>query len=185
MSTEAPGNRGGREARAQIYGSRQLIPLGIDAFVERMPKRICDDALTVSRTMQRCENGPSARVGVFLEAEGRFRLAPLYDVMSAWPLTGSGANLFQRKKLKLAMSVSGRNKHYFIDSIQRRHWNETAKRNAMGPDFESAVEEVLSAVPGVIEKVAAELPADFPAAVSGPIFEGILAQASRLAATPG
>ena len=130
-------------------------------------------------------DGHAKNFSVFLEAEGRFRLTPVYDVMSAWPLTGSGPNLFQRKKLKLAMSVSGKNKHYLIDSIQRRHWNETAKRNALGPDFESAVEEVLAAVPGVIGKVSAELPADFPAAVSGPIFAGVQAQATRLAAMRG
>lgn len=104
--------------------------------------------------------------------------------MSAWPVNGCGANLFDRKKLKLAMAVCGKNKHYLIDSIQRRHWNETAKRNAMGPDFEPANEAVLAAVPGMIDTVMAELPRGFPTDVSEPIVEGIRAQAGLLAAMP-
>lgn len=78
-------------------------------------------------------DGHAKNFSVFLEPEGRFRLTPLYDVMSAWPVTGPGPNLFDRKKLKLAMGVGAKNKHDLIDSVQRRHWNETAKRNAMGP----------------------------------------------------
>ncbi len=129
-------------------------------------------------------DGHAKNFSVFLEPEGRFRLTPLYDVMSAWPVTGSGPNLFDRKKLKLAMAVWGRNKHDLIDGIQRRHWNETAKRNAMGPSFETSIEKVLAAVPTVLEKVAAELPSGFPEKVSVPILEGIQAQATRLAAMP-
>lgn len=130
-------------------------------------------------------DGHAKNFSVFIEPEGRFRMTPLYDVMSAWPVTGVGPNLFDRKKLKLAMSVRGKNKHERIESIQRRHWNETAKRNAMGADFESVIEQVLAAVPGVIERVAAELPAGFSARVSEGIFEGLRAQAQRLAAMPG
>jgi serine/threonine-protein kinase HipA len=104
--------------------------------------------------------------------------------MSAWPATGSGPNLFNRKKLKLAMAVWGKNKHDLVDGIQRRHWNETAKRNAMGPSFETSIEKILAAVPAVLAKVAAELPSGFPEKVSVPILAGIQAQATRLAAMP-
>lgn len=129
-------------------------------------------------------DGHAKNFSIFLEPEGRFRLTPLYDVMSAWPVTGNGPNLFNRKKLKLAMAVCGKNRHDLIDRIQRRHWNETAKRNAMGPDFEKTIEKVLAAVPGVLEKVATELPPGFSAKVSVAILEGIQAQATRLAAMP-
>jgi serine/threonine-protein kinase HipA len=129
-------------------------------------------------------DGHAKNFSVFLEPEGRFRLTPLYDVMSAWPVAGNGPNLFNRKKLKLAMAVRGKNKHDTMDSIQRRHWNETAKRNAMGLTFEATIEKVLAAVPGVLEKVAAELPPGFPEKVSVPTLAGIQAQAARLAAMP-
>lgn len=126
-------------------------------------------------------DGHAKNFSVSLESEGRFRLTPLYDVMSAWPVTGCGPNLFDRKKLKLAMAVCGKDKHYLIDSIQRRHWNETAKRNAMGPNFEKDIKKILASVPDVLEKVAAELPPGFSTHVSTSIFEGIQAQARRFA----
>lgn len=129
-------------------------------------------------------DGHAKNFSIFLEPEGRFRMTPLYDVMSAWPVTGVGPNKFDRKRLALAMAVSGKNKHYRIDSIQRRHWNDVAKRNAMGADFEPVIQHVLNEVPGVIQRVAAELPKDFPLQVSEHIFEGMEAQANRLAAMP-
>ena len=129
-------------------------------------------------------DGHAKNFSIFIEPEGRFRLTPFYDVMSAWPVTGSGPNLFDRKQLKLAMAVRGKNKHDLIDNIQRRHWNATAKRNAMGSTFETSIEKVLAAVPGVLETVASELPPGFTTKVSVPILEGIRVQAARLAAMP-
>lgn len=129
-------------------------------------------------------DGHAKNFSVFLEPEGRFRMTPFYDVMSAWPVTGAGPNKFDRKRLELAMAVSGKNKRYRIGGIQRRHWNEVAKRNAMGENFEPVIQQVLAAVPGVIERVAAELPKDFPFQVSELILDGLAGQASRLAAMP-
>jgi serine/threonine-protein kinase HipA len=72
--------------------------------------------------------------------------------------------------------------HYRLKDICRRHWNAAAKRNAMGEDFESTIKQVLKAVPNVLEELPKLIPADFPASVSEPIFEGIRRQAQRLAA---
>lgn len=129
-------------------------------------------------------DGHAKNFSLFIEPQGRFRLTPLYDVMSAWPVIGTGPNLFARKKLRLAMAVDDKNRHYLIDSIRRRHWNATAKRNALGLDFEPVITEVLETLPAVLDRVAAELPASFPSQVSGPIFAGLVAQARRLAAMP-
>lgn len=129
-------------------------------------------------------DGHAKNFSVFLEPEGRFRMTPFYDVMSAWPVTGPGPNKFDRKRLELAMAVSGKNKRYRIDGIQRRHWNEVAKRNAMGANFEPVIQQVLAAVPNVIERVAADLPKDFPFQVSELILDGMVGQANRLAAMP-
>ncbi|MBI3147060.1 MAG: type II toxin-antitoxin system HipA family toxin [Betaproteobacteria bacterium] len=129
-------------------------------------------------------DGHAKNFSILLEPEGRFRLTPLYDVMSAWPVTGSGPSLFDRKKLKLAMAVRGKNKHDLIDRIQRRHWNETAKRNAMGRNFEHVIQDVLAKVPAVLATIAAELPPGFPTRVSTSILKGIEAQATCLAAMP-
>lgn len=164
---------------------------GIDAILDKL--RGSQDAQTDRQRFLMAQlifwllaapDGHAKNFSVFLEPEGRFRLTPLYDVMSAWPVTGAGPDLFDRKKLKPAMAVWGKNKHDLVDGIPRRHWNETAKRNAMGPNFETTIEMVLAAVPAVLEKVAGELPPGFPAKVSEPIFQGIQAQSARLAVMP-
>lgn len=129
-------------------------------------------------------DGHAKNFSLFIEQGGQFRLTPLYDVMSAWPVIGRGPNQFDRHRLKLAMSVNGANSHYRIDDIRRKHWNATAKRNAMGPDFETAIRDVLAVTPDVLEKVASQLPPRFPAEVSEPILNGIRAQAVRLASMP-
>lgn len=129
-------------------------------------------------------DGHAKNFSLRMERGGRFHLTPFYDVMSAWPVVGKGPNLFDAKKLKLAMAVVGKNRHYLIGQIRRRHWNETAKRNALGTDFEPTIQEVLAAVPAVIATVAAALPPGFPDAVSGPIFDGLSRQARLLAEMP-
>ena len=61
---------------------------------------------------------------------GRFRLTPMYDVMSAYPVIGDGPNQWAAQDLKLAMALLGKNRHYHMHSIQRRHFNSTARRSA-------------------------------------------------------
>lgn len=125
-------------------------------------------------------DGHAKNFSLFIEPRGRFRLTPLYDVLSAWPVLGDGPNQFQWQKLKMAMAVRSRNPHYRVADIQRRHWNAVAKANALGEDFEAVIGDFIARAPGVVQAVAAEVPAGFPAAVSEPIFEGVLAQAARL-----
>ena len=54
---------------------------------------------------------------------GRFRLTPLYDVMSAQPNVDAGE--IRHNAMKLAMAV-GDNRHYTINSIMPRHFLQTA-----------------------------------------------------------
>ncbi|SMP66675.1 type II toxin-antitoxin system HipA family toxin [Noviherbaspirillum suwonense] len=125
-------------------------------------------------------DGHAKNFSIRLLPGSAFELTPLYDVMSAWPVIGRGPRQFQWQKLKLAMAVRSKNAHYRMSDIQRRHWNTVAKRNAMGSDFESVIEDLLARTPGVVEAVGAQLPQGFPAQVAGPIFEGLLLQAKRL-----
>lgn len=164
---------------------------GIDAILDRLRGSQSADAdrraflkAQLVFWLLAAPDGHAKNFSLFIEPRGRFRLTPLYDVMSAWPVIGKGPNFFDRKRLRLAMAVDGRNRHYLIDGIRRRHWNETAKRNALGLDFEPVIADVLAALPAVLDRVAAELPADFPAQVDGPIFDGMTAQARRLRALP-
>lgn len=125
-------------------------------------------------------DGHAKNFSVFIEVNGRYKLTPLYDIMSAWPVIGDGAKNFQWQKVKLAMAVRSKNAHYRISEIQRRHWNRVAKENSLGEDFEPTIQHFVNTVPRVIEAVSARLPENFPKSVSEPIFNGLLTQTRRL-----
>lgn len=60
-------------------------------------------------------DGHAKNFSVFLAPGGRFRLTPLYDVVSAQPSADAGQ--IRRAQMKLAMAV-GDNRHYVIDTIR-------------------------------------------------------------------
>ena len=125
-------------------------------------------------------DGHAKNFSVSIGPQGNFWLTPLYDVMSAWPVIGKGAREFQWQKVKMAMALHTKNAHYRIAGIQRRHWNEVAKANALGSDFEAVIQRIVAMTPAVIESVAAELPSEFPVVVSRRIFDGLMEQVGRL-----
>ncbi len=125
-------------------------------------------------------DGHAKNFSIFIHQGDHFQATPLYDVMSAWPVIGKGARDFSWKKIKLAMALRARNTHYRIAEIQRRHWNEVARANDMGHDFEASIERLIELTPVVIDAVATRLPAGFPECVAGPVFEGLATQAQRL-----
>ena len=67
-----------------------------------------------------------------------------------------------------------------VAEIQRRHWNEVAKTNALGADFEDVIQRTIAATPAVIDTVSALLPGDFSVNVSTRIFDGLREQVERL-----
>ena len=127
-------------------------------------------------------DGHAKNFSIFIGQQDHFLLTPFYDVMSAWPIIGKGAREFQWKKVKLAMALRTKNAHYRMAEIQRRHWNEVAKTNALGSDFEAVIQRFVANTPEVIESVSKELPAGFPTIVSERIFNGLLEQVNRLKA---
>ena len=128
-------------------------------------------------------DGHAKNFSLFLLPGGRYRLTPLYDVLSAWPVTGKGPSLFDWKKLKLAMALRGKNVHYALAEIQRRHFNNMASRCGLGPDMDNLIERVLEQTPGVIDEVASRLPAGFPEDVFDTVMRGLQDAAKRLNAS--
>jgi serine/threonine-protein kinase HipA len=63
--------------------------------------------------------------GLLLSAKGRFRLAPLYDIISFLPY------LQQRRDTKLAMSID---RQYRFDRLQPRHWEAQARAAGFSAD---------------------------------------------------
>ncbi|QIE27690.1 Serine/threonine-protein kinase toxin HipA (plasmid) [Caballeronia sp. SBC1] len=129
-------------------------------------------------------DGHAKNFSIRLLQGGHFRLTPLYDVMSIWPVEGKGANQWSWYKAKLAMAVSGRNRHYAFRDIQRRHFNAMAPRCSYGRDAEPIIQRLIEDTPGVIERVSAELPEGFPARVADRIFEGLRRNVAALDAMP-
>ncbi len=130
-------------------------------------------------------DGHAKNFSIFIGPHGRYRLTPLYDIMSAWPVIGDGPKMFQWQKVKLAMAVRSKNAHYRMARIQRRHWNTVAKTNGLGEDFEPVIQQFINQAPRVVEAVSARLPPGFPAGVSGPIFKGLVEQTDRLRGSDG
>lgn len=124
-------------------------------------------------------DGHGKNFSLFIEADSSFRLAPLYDVISAFPLFEVGS--IPAKKAKMAMALQGKNRQYHFTMIQPRHFISTAAH--AGYSQESALKlmkEMASRTDEVIATVTAELPADFPEQISGAIFRGLASQAAKI-----
>ncbi|MEW6341105.1 MAG: type II toxin-antitoxin system HipA family toxin [Paraburkholderia sp.] len=111
-----------------------------------------------------------------------YKATPLYDVLSAHPITGAGANRLPARRVKLAMAVRGKNAHYLIHEIRRSHWIAQGQRVTLAPaDVEEMITALTDMTEEVVAQVAAQLPAGFPRDVSDAIFAGLLRQSTRLA----
>lgn len=117
-------------------------------------------------------DGHAKNFSVFIEAEGKYRLTPLYDIMSAHPLLEK--KQLQAQKIKMAMALKGKNTHYHWYKIQRRHFLETAKGMTYSKErAETILEEMLLKIDAVIEQVSDQLPKKFPKHISQAIFYGM------------
>lgn len=136
--------------------------------------------------MLRAPDGHAKNFSIQLQAgaAGRFRLAPLYDVMSAHPVIGDGPNQWAARDLKLAMALLGKNRHYLMHTIQRRHFNSTAKKLGYGETAEPLLQELVERTPAVVAQVQNELPEGFSQQVADQILDGLLSAARALEAMP-
>ena len=124
-------------------------------------------------------DGHAKNFSIRLLQQGRYRLMPLYDVLSAWPVTGSRQNQIHPKKLKLAMALRGESKHYRVEEITRRHFNATARRCGLGAGMESIIDDIITRTPSVIESVGASLPKGFPAKLFSSVTTALQKAAQR------
>jgi serine/threonine-protein kinase HipA len=104
---------------------------------------------------------------------GGFRLTPLYDVLSAWPIIGKKANEMPIEKVRLAMAMPGQRPHYLLKSIQRRHFDTLAKRMGLGAEAERVIDQLVTSTSGAIEQVQAEIPKGFPQGLLDRVLSGL------------
>ena len=129
-------------------------------------------------------DGHAKNFSIFLERGGGFHMTPLYDVLSAWPIMGTGPNQVHPRRARLAMALRSKNAQYqnlHLHEISTRHWQTLAQQSGVPGAFEKMVGLVLQ-VPDALERAAALLPQGFPQRVFKPIRAGMLAQAEKFMA---
>lgn len=117
-------------------------------------------------------DGHAKNFSLFVLPGGRYRMTPLYDVLSAWPLIGTGPHCLPYKKTKLAMAVRSRAAHYKLSEIQYRHWEALAKRSAVEGAWDAML-DMTHRLEAALAAVEQQLPLDFPAELAHTIFQGV------------
>lgn len=114
-------------------------------------------------------DGHAKNFSVFLTPGGRFRMTPIYDVLSAQP--DFDANHMRRREFKLAMAVGSR-RHYPIHRIQPRHFVQSAETAGMpAGEVETVFDEIAEGLDDAINRTMANMPEGFPL----PIAESVIA----------
>lgn len=165
---ESQGGPGIRPILDQLNGSRQATIDRRDFFRTQ-----------VLFWMLAAIDGHAKNFSVFIEPKGFYRLTPRYDVLSAHPVMGHGAGRLAAQKVKMAMAVDGRNRHYKWAEIRREHFEQTAQGCRL-PDAPALIDELVAATPQAIAEVADDLPANFPEDLAGAVFDGLKQAAEKL-----
>lgn len=119
-------------------------------------------------------DGHAKNFSVALGPGGRYRLTPLYDILSVQPLVYAGQ--VRHNQYKVSMAV-GDSRHYVMGSIAPRHFVPTARRAGVGEKVVEAIfEEFDEAVPAALDAVEALLSVDFPARLMASVFRGVRAR---------
>jgi serine/threonine-protein kinase HipA len=124
-------------------------------------------------------DGHSKNFSIYLNQGGSYRLTPLYDVISVYPLIKNKS--LPKQDVKMAMALKGSKRNYYNwNLIQPHHFISTAKIVGFSEaKARKILEELLEKAYDVSGQVEAILPSDFPPAISQPILEGILTLAKR------
>ena len=142
-----------------------------------------------SRVFMKCQfifwllaaiDGHGKNFSIFLEQEGRFRLTPIYDVISVHPVMREGGLPPQRAKM--AMAQRGKKPHYAWERIKYRHWLNTAKLCGYPQDqMEGVISEVLETMDQAIERTSQQVAGEVVERVAGAIFAGMRTSREMLA----
>ena len=124
-------------------------------------------------------DGHAKNFSIFLLPGGGFKLTPLYDVISAFPLVAQ--KQLEQRRLKMAMALIGKNRHDEWYMMLYRHWFSTAKAcHFPTNEMETIIADILDRLDQVINEVSSQLPALFPEVISGSIFNGMRTARDKL-----
>lgn len=124
-------------------------------------------------------DGHGKNFSLFIEPGTSFRLTPLYDVMSAFPIFATRG--IEVQKAKMAMALQGKYKQYHFSKIQPRHFISTAALVGFSEKMAAQLMfDMAEKTDAVIATVLTQLPADFPEHISNAIFDGLSKQADKI-----
>lgn len=106
-------------------------------------------------------DGHAKNFSLRIEAGGRYRLTPLYDILSVYPAAGRGVGLFDPHRLSMAMAPPGTaNRHYRHKDIVARHWQAAADALGITFDVNNELQRFADEAPAAVDAVAAKVPID-------------------------
>ncbi len=123
-------------------------------------------------------DGHAKNFSLFHQRGGTYRLTPLYDVLSAWPIIGEGPNLISEHDARLAMGLHSKNTHYKLREIRVRHWMKLARDSGV-PDAWARMIQLVRNVEPALARVQTLLPDNFPKSVWEPVHGGMRRYASE------
>jgi serine/threonine-protein kinase HipA len=126
-------------------------------------------------------DGHAKNFSLFLLPGGGYRLTPRYDILSAYPVLGHGRGKYAREKIKMAMALQGKDRHYRWTEIRGRHFLETAKRCGL-TDMKAVMEEVIAKTPEVVEQIRSCIPSQPTRQIADSILDGVCVQVAQLKA---
>jgi len=123
-------------------------------------------------------DGHAKNFSLALFPEGRFRLTPLYDILTLQHSLDCAQ--VQRKEYKMAMHVGSSNK-YRVNEIHGRHFVHTGKECGLSEkSIESIFVELSDTTVDVLSRVQDNLPDDFPPELVDSVTNGIRKRLPRL-----
>ena len=127
-------------------------------------------------------DGHAKNFSLYNEVGGAYRMTPLYDVLSAWPVIRAGPNQLALQKAKLAMAVRGNRAHYRLNEITGRHWSDVAGKAGI-PGMLEHMQQLIAEAPRAMDRLEDRLPRGFPERVYTAIRQGVHRQAKRFVQT--
>lgn len=127
-------------------------------------------------------DGHAKNYSVAIMPGGGYRLTPLYDILSCYPLMGGQGLARQDIKMAMALHSTGKGgKKYDWNMIYPRHFLATAKKCGFSEERMTALlAEFHDKTPQVLSEAQRLLPAGFPAHISEAILNGVGQAAQRL-----
>lgn len=143
------------------------------------------DALTFAKAqlafwLLAAPDGHAKNFSIFLTRDG-YRLTPLYDVLSAWPIIGNGPNEWAYQDAKLAMAIRGSRPYRALGRIALRHWKKLALETSAPSAFEEMV-RMVDTSEGALSRVEQSIPPGFPGYVWERIANGVREHRERFLA---